>query len=288
MTVVARTTRDVLLVHGPEAVTWLQGQLSQDVAGLAVGDAAWTFVLAPQGKVAGWGRVVRVADDAVQVDVDPGAGPAWVARLERFKLRTKAALDLRSDVPAVSVRGRRPHGWLPAPGAGVEGGDLLDAGPDAVAAAVADGAEEVGPEHLEALRIRAGVPRWGAELDDDTIPATVGQWAIDASVSFTKGCYTGQELVARIDSRGGNVPRHLRGLVLGGDGAEVPPAGAEIVVGGDVVGAVTSAAPGAAGEVVALGYVKRVVEPPTAATVRWDGGESGGEVRALPLLPLPA
>ena len=55
--------------------------------------------------------------------------------------------------------------------------------------------------------------RW-AELDPETIPATVGQWAIDASVSFTKGCYTGQELVARIDSRGGNVPRRLRGLVL--------------------------------------------------------------------------
>lgn len=269
MTVVAPSSRDVLTVRGPEAVTWLQGQLSQDVAGLAVGDAAWTFVLAPQGKVAGWGRVVRVADDAVQVDVDPGAGPAWVARLERFKLRTKAELDLRSDVPVVSVRGRRPDGWLPAPGAGVEGGDLLDAGPDAVAAAVADGAEEVGPEHLEALRIRAGVPRWGAELDDDTIPATVGQWAIDASVSFTKGCYTGQELVARIDSRGGNVPRHLAVVEVAGP---APAPGAEVVVDGQPAGVVTSSAPDpVGGGSVALAFVPRAVALPCAAEVAGVG-----------------
>ena len=62
----------------------------------------------------------------------------------------------------------------------------------------------------EVLRIAHGVPAMGAELTEDTIPAEVGQWVIDASVSFTKGCFTGQELVARIDSRGGNVPRHLR------------------------------------------------------------------------------
>ncbi|HMQ29048.1 MAG TPA: glycine cleavage T C-terminal barrel domain-containing protein, partial [Acidimicrobiales bacterium] len=130
------------------------------------------------------------------------------------------------------------------------------------------------------------VPAMGTELDEHTIPAEAG--VVERSVSFTKGCYTGQELTARIDSRGGNVPRHLRGLVLVGDGAEVPPAGAEIVVAGNVVGTVTSAAPGTAGGVVALGYVKRGVEPPAAATVRWDGGELGGEVRALPLLPLPA
>src|SRR5690606_7561419 len=72
-------------------------------------------------------------------------------------------------------------------------------------------------EALEALRIECGVPAMGAELTDATIPAEAGQWLIDASVSFSKGCYTGQELVARIDSRGGNVPRPVRGLRLGQD-----------------------------------------------------------------------
>ncbi len=265
MTIVARTTRDVLTVHGPEAVAWLQGQLSQDLAGLAVGDASWSFVLAPQGKVAGWGRVVRTADDAVQIDVDAGAGPAWVARLERFKLRTKAELDLRCAVPSVAVRGAQPAGSLPAGWPEIEGGDVIDAGDAAVAAAVADGAEEVSAEHLDGLRIRAGVPRWGAELDDDTIPATVGQWVIDASVSFTKGCYTGQELVARIDSRGGNVPRHLAVAEIAGT---APPVGTGVLVAGQPAGTVTSSAPDPAGAgSVALVFVPRSVELPADATV---------------------
>ena len=119
-----------------------------------------------------------------------------------------------------------------------------------------------------------------------TIPAEAGPAVLDRSVSFTKGCYTGQELVARIDSRGGNVPRHLRGLAIEGD--TPPPAGAEdgaeIVVDGAVVGRVTSAAwSPSRGEVVALGYVARKVEPPAAATVRWEGGEAPAQVRTLPL-----
>jgi folate-binding Fe-S cluster repair protein YgfZ len=94
----------------------------------------------------------------------------------------------------------------------------------------------------------------------------VGQWLIDASVSFTKGCYTGQELVARVDSRGGNVPRHLRRLVVDGP---PPPSGTEVVVDDEAVGEVTSAAvaPDDAASAVALAYVKRSVEVPAAATV---------------------
>lgn len=280
--------RDFVLVAGPDAVSYVQGQASQDVEGLAVGDSAYTFLLQPQGKVDVWGRISRVADDQLLFDVDAGYGAAAVARLERFKLRVKATVapvgwrcvalrgrgwDRSQLPPAVVVA---PVDWPPMVGL-----DLL--GPDVT---LPEGAVPLDPVELERLRIEAGIPAMGSELDERTIPAEAG--VVDRSVSFTKGCYTGQELTARIDSRGGNVPRHLRGLVLVGDGAEVPPAGAEIVVAGNVVGTVTSAAPGTAGGVVALGYVKRGVEPPAAATVRWDGGELGGEVRALPLLPLPA
>ncbi|WP_421119514.1 YgfZ/GcvT domain-containing protein [Aquihabitans daechungensis] len=140
-------------------------------------------------------------------------------------------------------------------------------------------AVEVPAEELDVQRIRAGVPAWGSELDGDTIPATVGQWVIDASVSFTKGCYTGQELVARIDSRGGNVPRHLMGLVIDGP----PPAtGTVITVEGAPAGAVTSSAlDGATGSTVALGFVPRSIE------VGVDGTKA--EVAGVParLVPLP-
>lgn len=276
--VVARTTRDVLTVTGPDALTWLQGQLSQDVVKLAPGDVAFTFILAPQGKVDGWGRIERTADDALRIDVDAGAGEAWLARLQRFKLRTKADLSLATDVPMVAVRGATPEAGLPAGWPGVAGVDYLDADDDVVDALLADGASEVDAASFEALRIRAGAPRWGAELDGDTIPATLGQWAIDASVSFTKGCFTGQELVARIDSRGGNVPRRLAGLVLDGP----PPAvGSEVTVDGRPAGTITSSAPDAAtGGSVALAFVPRSVEVPAAAEV-------AGRTAGLAALPLP-
>jgi folate-binding Fe-S cluster repair protein YgfZ len=95
-----RTTRDVVTVTGPDAATYLQGQLSQDVAGLAVGDVAWTFVLQPQGKVDTWARVDRAGPETFRLDTDPGAGEGLVARLERFKLRTAVTLSLAVDAPA--------------------------------------------------------------------------------------------------------------------------------------------------------------------------------------------
>jgi folate-binding protein YgfZ len=231
------TTLDRVRVAGPDAETYLQGQLSQDVAGLAVGSEAPSFLLEPTGKVSAWLQVRRDAADAFILAVDAGYGPAVIERLSRFKLRTKVQIE-----PA--------------------------------------GAEEV--EGDEAARIAAGTPRMGAELEPGrTIPAEAGQAVIDRSVSFTKGCYTGQELVARIDSRGGNVPRHLRALVV--DGPDAPPAGAEIEVDGTVVGALTSVAPAPDhGGTIALGYVARAVTPPATATVRWEGGRAPAEVRALP------
>jgi folate-binding protein YgfZ len=266
------TSRDVVKVAGPDAVSYLQGQLSQDVAALSSGDVAWSFVLAPQGKVDGWGRVLRVDDETVQIDVDHSAGDAWVARLRRFLLRTEADITITHDLPTLAVRGAEVHGGLPCGWPGPVGVDLLgvglELGDEEVEAALpsdlpAD-AVELSCEGLDALRIRAGVPRWGAELHDDTIPATVGQWVIDASVSFTKGCYTGQELVARIDSRGGNVPRRLAGVVV--ESGPVPGVGTTLTVGGEPAGEITSSAPWEAGG-VALAFVPRAIEVPAQAEV---------------------
>jgi folate-binding protein YgfZ len=151
----------------------------------------------------------------------------------------------------------------------VEGVDLV--GTDIIPAGIAT----AGGGDLAALRIVCGVPAMGAELHDELIPAEAG--IVDRSVSFTKGCYTGQELVARIDSRGSNVPRQLRGLVL----AAAPDVGGVVLVDGAERGTVTSVASLADGRAVALAYIGRAVTPPASGTVA--GIEA--EILALPLAP---
>jgi len=278
--------RDTIRVAGPDAIAYLQGQLSQDVEDLDVGTTAWSFLLQPTGKVDAWLRVTRTAADEVVLDVDGGHREALLGRLRRFLLRTKADID-PLDWQAVALRGpgavaaagdapaelRVPAGWP-----GVEGADLL--GPDVTIPA---SVSAVGREAYESLRIRAGVPALGAELTDATIPAEAGPWVIAESVDFTKGCFTGQELVARIDSRGGHVPRHLRGLdITGPAGAAGPVPGDPVVVDGKEAGHVTSVAPRPGGGTVALAVIGRAVEPPAAAEVGPPGGEVAATVVELP------
>jgi folate-binding protein YgfZ len=271
--------RDVVRVSGPDAVEYLQGQLSHDVAALAVGASAPSFVLQPAGKVDAWLRVTRVADDEMVLDVDGGYGEALLARLRRFLLRTKAdvdrlawrALALRGPGAEAAAREAVADLRVPACWPGVEAVDLLGPAPRAPA-----GVASASADAYAALRIRCGVPAMGTELTDATIPAEVGQWVVDVSVSFTKGCFTGQELVARIDSRGGNVPRRLRGLDIGATpGAGGAPAGgpggveagAPVVAGDDEVGRVTSVAPSPGGGAVGLAIVGRGVSPPAPVEV---------------------
>jgi folate-binding protein YgfZ len=147
------------------------------------------------------------------------------------------------------------------------------------AALVAAGFTPAGFTAYEAARVRAGVPRQGLDIDEKTIPQEAFL-ELDA-VSFTKGCFLGQELVCRIDSRG-HVNRLLRGLRIDPGGiATTPPAGAGIVVGDKEVGALTTVARSEDG-VLALGYVRREVELPADVLVRWDGGEAKAVAVALP------
>ncbi len=295
--------RDVVQVEGPDAGSYLHGQLSQNVLALAVGSSIPTLLLAPQGKVDAWLRLSRLGDDRYWLDVEPGFGSAVLQRLARFKLRVTLELTLLSDQPMISVRGPGSQagaaalGFVVPPGgaildwtAGSSGGsdgsrsddggftsrgfDVI--GPDAVIPADVP----TGPiEALEALRIRLGLPAMGLELDESTIPAAAG--IVEQSVDFTKGCYVGQELVARIDSRGNNTPTHLRGLRLD-QAAELNP-GAEIVQGSTVVGHLTSYAPGTLSGPIALGYLKRSVAIPSRASVTArDGQVVGAELVALP------
>lgn len=278
------TERDVLVVRGEDSESFLQGQLSQDVAALRVGEAAWSLLLHPDGKLHSLLRITRVTE-GFSCDLDEGAGEAALARLERFKLRVAVDLEMRPQ-RMLAVRGPAappmPAVAEPATVAAVQWGSVP--GWDLVAAEVAPppGVPVGDPGALEALRIEAGIPAVGRELTDGLIPAESG--IVPQTVSFTKGCYVGQELVARIDSRGGNVPRRLRGFVLE-DGAAEP--GAAVHDGGGApVGWITSSAYSPElGAGVALGYVGRRVEPPAPASIESAAGGLPCEIRTLPLVP---
>ncbi len=259
-----RLERDVVRIAGPDAASWLQGQVSQDVLALAPGSSGWSFILAPQGKVDAWFRISRESEESYLIDLDVGYADLLVERLNRFKLRVKAEIEvLTMEMLALRVpEGASVNGLeaLTERGAVLANSLFFGFGIDALGASVAlpEGFVEVSEAAYELLRIEAGMPKMGSELNEDTIPAAAG--VVDLSASFTKGCYTGQELVARVDSRGSNTPTHLR--VLRSDG--------ELAVGdviGDAEGTITSAASHPDGGSVALGYVKRKVEVPCTVSV---------------------
>lgn len=252
--------RDVVIVSGPETFSYLQSLISQDVDGLADGAVVASLLLTPKGKVDSWFRLVRVGDGA-WLDCEAGYGDALRTSLERFKLRVKVEIATPSDPwGMVALRGVEaidvppscralPVTW--SSGAGV---DVI--GPRTDLAALAP--RGLDADGYERARVEAGVPRLGLDLDESTIPQEA--WLDRDSVSFTKGCFLGQELVARIDSRG-HVNRQLR-RIRPRDAALILARDAEVEVDGKVVGTITSAIPG-----LALGYIRREVAPPAGATV---------------------
>ena len=196
--------RDVVEIDGPDAATFLQSQVSQDLRGMASGDTRWTFLLQPTGRVEVLARVAMVGDSTFRLDTDLGFGQALIDRLNRFKIRVKATVALVDE------------------GAGSVPGD-------------------------EAARIAACWPKMGAEiLPGETIPAETG--LAEVAISFTKGCYPGQELVERMDSRGSTAPRRLVVLPLRPDDAP----GADVLHDGAVIGRITSV-----GTTQVLAYIKR-------------------------------
>jgi folate-binding protein YgfZ len=197
--------RDVVQVQGPDAGTYLQSQLSQELRPLQVGESAWSFVLQPAGKVDVLLRVWRTGDDSYVLDTDAGFGDTMEARLNRFKIRVKAEI-VRLEWRCIAVRGMEGDGDGVGDGVvawGV-GYDLL--GPDPQPPV---GVPEGDADALLAARIDAVWPQMGVEIvPGETIPAETGVTGV--AVSFTKGCYPGQELVERMDSRGATAPRLLQ------------------------------------------------------------------------------
>jgi folate-binding protein YgfZ len=290
--------RDVLCASGPDTVSYLQGQCSQDVAGIAAGDAGEALLLSPQGKVDAYVRLSNLGDDRFIIDTDLGFGPVVKARLERFRLRTKVTIEpldwiclaLRGPLAGQAMAGE-PAVVAPVAWPGLVGVDLLGPQPEAGRYAwVGDQVTHCGDAAWEAARIEAGVPVNGRELVEGTIAAEVG--LVERTVSFTKGCFTGQELVARLDSRGSKVARRLCGVVITADaGAGAPPVGASVVTadGSHQVGNLSSVAWSEGMEAtVALATLHRRVAPPEAVEVRWTDGDETvcvpAESRTLPLV----
>ena len=192
--------RDVVQIAGPDAASYLQSQLSNDLRPVGVGDSRWAFLLQPTGKIDVLLRVWRTADDVFVLDTDAGFGEAMVARLNRFKIRVKADITPLAW-RCIAVRGVAGDGLV----AWGEGYDLLGESPVAP-----DGVAE---GDLHAARVDAAWPAMGAEIvPGESIPAETG--ITDVAVSFTKGCYPGQELVERMDSRAVTAPRLLRRLLV--------------------------------------------------------------------------
>jgi folate-binding protein YgfZ len=258
-TVVARIERDVVVVSGPDATSFLQSLLSQDLEPVAVGDAVHALLLEPRGKLVADLRAAHVSDDEWWLVCEAGVGEVLAVGLSRFKIRVKVDIE-ELRVHALAVLGYEIALVYPAesfpisvawPGGG--GGVELVGTPDAIDAAVASltssGATEIDADAYEARRIEVGVPRQGFDIDESTI-AQEAYLDRDA-VSFTKGCFVGQELVCRIDTRG-HVNRLLRRLRADG----LLTRGAAVEADGKAVGAVTSAAGS-----IGLAMLRHEVEP---------------------------
>jgi len=268
---VDRTDRGFVTVAGPDTFSFLQALVSADLDPLADGDAVHSLLLLPQGKLDVDFRLLRVGPEEAWLDCAPGFAAQLATSLTRFRIRVKADIvDRSGELGMLSRVGDDDGVAVP------DGVHRIDTawGFDLVGPADALPAVEpiVDPVAYEAWRIEQAIPVQPADVDETTIPQEA--FLEQDAVSFTKGCFIGQELVCRIDSRG-HVNRFLRRVAdIEGDW---PPVGAEIVVDGKVVGALTSVAP-AELPTGALGYVRREVEPPAPVELRWPGGSARATV----------
>jgi folate-binding protein YgfZ len=204
--------RDVITATGADARTYLHSQLSQDIAGMRVGETRQSLLLQPTGKLDGIIRVTCVEGETFILDVDAGCGDAVLARLNRFKIRVKVELSLgRESWVAVRNVSSPIPGSIPAWRCD---GTAVDLRGESVDAGISQGSFD----DFEEARIIAAWPTMNVDVTESSIPAETG--INDVAVSFTKGCYPGQELVERMDSRGSIAPRQLR-YVQVGEGAVV-------------------------------------------------------------------
>ena len=309
---VDRSSRLRMTFIGAQAAATLNGLCTSDVLALQPGHGQYAAALTSKGKILADVRIFQRAADSFLVDVPAAAAAGFAAMVRKYvNPRLSRYADVSATLACVGVAG--PHarqvlahalGCSPAtidllaPFAhcevsfhgesvmvvraddyGVDGFDCFvgaDIVPSLREALMASGAAPASSAALEVLRIEAGRPAWGVDMTDDTLLHEAGLDSLDA-VSYTKGCYTGQEVVARVHFRG-HVNRVLRGLLLAS-----PPEGEARVFAGDAgVGDVRSRAVSPRLGAIALAMLRRTVEPGTAVTVRFAGGDAPATVVALP------
>lgn len=306
---VDRSASGKLALTGAEAAEFLTGQVTADVLALTPGHGGYAALLTPKGKIVSDLRILAIDDDR--------DGPELLLLCERSGLQDlfdhlrrhligfgaemhKRTLQqtllsvIGPRIPAALTAslGEDPHDHVAATLGGVPvrlvrtslGVDVLAAAEDgpAVVGALAElGLPEVDDETAEIVRVEAGIPRLHLDMDDSVMPAEAG--IVEQAVSFTKGCYVGQETVARLHWRG-RPNRHLRGLRLDGP----VPAGTVLVDDGREVGRVTTSVVSPRLGAIALALVRREIEPEQTVRARPDGGEpTAARVIALPFLPTP-
>lgn len=277
---VDRTARGKLRLTGGEAADYLQGQLTNDVASLVPGTGCYAALLTHKGKMLADMRVLR-GEDFIWVDTEPAALQPLVRNASMYSIgRDVRHEDVSARCAILSLIGpgaRDPldvappagehafvhgeHGLYVATDLGV---DVICPAAGSASARQALGVEEVAEEAAECLRIESGRPRFFFDVGTDTIPQEAG--LNERAVSFTKGCYVGQETVARLHYRG-KPNRHLRGLLLSAPVAT----GEELQLGERSVGRVGSSAISPEFGPIALALVRREAEPGATVSV----GDSG-------------
>jgi tRNA-modifying protein YgfZ len=298
-----RSARGKLLVSGPDAVDCLQGQLTNDIEALEPGGGCYAALLDRKGHMQADMRVLRPSGAPyathghikrtgstgaeIWIDTEPEATEAARRHLETYKVGREVEIaDLGDEMSILSLIGPRSaeiagspslgeYQSEPAVVAGIhclavgsrDGIDLIAASADAQRlreALLAAGAPEVSAEAAEILRIEAGVPRFGAEMGPETMPAEAG--IVERAVSFDKGCYIGQEPVARLHYKG-RPNRHLRGLRL----SERAEPGATLRLGEREVGRLGSSCVSPSHGPIGLTIVRREAEPGAEIAVGEDG-----------------
>jgi folate-binding protein YgfZ len=285
---VDRSNRGVLKITGADRLSWLHSLTTQHLEGLAAGASAQALVLSPTGHVE---HHLELTDDGTSawVHTEPGTAGALAGFLEsmRFMLRVEVA-DVSGDYAVLSVLGPAGGdlaGELEPAAARVNARsfgvtDLIvarDVLPDAAAGLVRRGAAAAGMWAFEALRIAARVPRFGLDTDHRTIPHEAG-W-IETAVHLNKGCYRGQETVARVHNLG-HPPRRLVFLHLDGSVDRLPAHGDPVQAGGATVGFTGSAAFHHELGPIGLALIKRTV--PVDAPLLAGGVAAAQEVVVPP------
>jgi aminomethyltransferase len=298
-------TRGVLEVSGGDRVRWLDGMISADVKSLAPGTGAFGLLLTRQGRVVADLHVLA-RTEGLWLELEAAGAPAVLARLAGYVIADDVTLTDRSpEFARLALEGPRaapvlsaaagapvalePHAWreleiggerATVAAYGFTGFPAFQlfaplAAADRLATALlAAGASAASHDTLECLRIEAGTPWLGRELDESVLPAEA---RLEAAISISKGCYTGQEVVTRMRSRG-RVGHLLMGLRF--EGGALPERGAAIEVAGARVGQVTSAVHSPEQGAIGLGFVRAELAEP-GGRVRVAGADAS--LASLPM-----